>query len=271
AKETLRASGCATCHNHTLPLVAATAAARKGIAVNTEATAMIAKQLMGMMTPATEMLAEGSDAFPDMTVTSGYVVEAMASQTMPASDLTVAMVHNLLLKQTAEGRWVGWAPRPPIESGDIQATALTIRTLTLYPIPGRKAEIDERVRRGAAWLAKVQPATGEERIMKLLGLHWGGAPAAQVKEAARQLLAAQREDGGWAQLDLLESDAYATGKAMYALQQLRGSKSMPATAEPAIRKGAAYLKQTRQADGTWHVKTRAFPFQPLKDSGFPHG
>ncbi len=271
SKETLRSGGCATCHNHTLPLVAAAAASRKGVAVNAESVDMMMKQLMGMMMPAAEVLAEGSDAVPDMTIAGGYFVEAMAAQNMPANDLTASIVHSLLLKQTPEGRWVGWAPRPPLESGDVQATAMSIRSLTLYPIPGRKAEIDERVRRAAAWLAKIQPATGEERIMKLLGLHWAGAPAAQVKEAARQLVSAQREDGGWAQLDRLDADAYATGKAIYALAQLRGSKNLPATAGPATRKGVEFLKQTRQADGTWHVKTRAFPFQPLKDSGFPHG
>jgi hypothetical protein len=25
------------------------------------------------------------------------------------------------------------------------------------------------------------------------------------------------------------------------------------------------------ADGSWHVRSRSFPLQPLKESGFPHG
>jgi hypothetical protein len=28
---------------------------------------------------------------------------------------------------------------------------------------------------------------------------------------------------------------------------------------------------SREADGSWHVKTRAFGFQPYFESGFPHG
>jgi hypothetical protein len=37
------------------------------------------------------------------------------------------------------------------------------------------------------------------------------------------------------------------------------------------QRGVAYLLDTQETDGTWRVKTRAFPFQPLKESGFPHG
>jgi hypothetical protein len=33
----------------------------------------------------------------------------------------------------------------------------------------------------------------------------------------------------------------------------------------------AFLVRTQEADGSWHVKTRSFPFQPYFESGFPHG
>jgi len=35
--------------------------------------------------------------------------------------------------------------------------------------------------------------------------------------AAEQLISSRHADGGWAQLDTLASDAYATGQALYAL------------------------------------------------------
>jgi hypothetical protein len=31
------------------------------------------------------------------------------------------------------------------------------------------------------------------------------------------------------------------------------------------------LLKTQQADGTWRVKSRSFPFQPYFESGFPYG
>jgi hypothetical protein len=32
-----------------------------------------------------------------------------------------------------------------------------------------------------------------------------------------------------------------------------------------------FLLQAQLDDGSWHVKTRSFPFQPYFESGYPHG
>jgi N-acyl-D-amino-acid deacylase len=32
-----------------------------------------------------------------------------------------------------------------------------------------------------------------------------------------------------------------------------------------------YLMRTQEKDGSWHVRSRAFGFQPYFESGFPHG
>ena len=39
----------------------------------------------------------------------------------------------------------------------------------------------------------------------------------------------------------------------------------------AYRRGVDYLMRKQEADGSWHVRTRAFGFQPYFESGFPHG
>jgi hypothetical protein len=39
----------------------------------------------------------------------------------------------------------------------------------------------------------------------------------------------------------------------------------------AYRRGVAYLMNTQCPDGSWHVRSRAFGFQPYFESGFPHG
>jgi len=79
-------------------------------------------------------------------------------------------------------------------------------------------------------------------------------------------LAEQHADGGWSQLDSLPTDAYASGQALYALNQ-SGELDV---ADPAYQKGIAFLLRTQETDGSWHVKTRTFPFVPYIDSGFPH-
>jgi N-acyl-D-amino-acid deacylase len=64
----------------------------------------------------------------------------------------------------------------------------------------------------------------------------------------------------------LESDAYATGTALYVLLDT-GS----AAADEKIQRGIQYLLKTQLEDGSWHVKTRAKPVQVFFDNGDPHG
>lgn len=95
---------------------------------------------------------------------------------------------------------------------------------------------------------------------------WSGAER-ETRAAARALIMAQRPDGGWAQLPTLPSDAYATGSVLAALYE---SGRLTGSDAPSDR-AAAYLLKTQQPDGTWLVKTRAYPFQPLVESGSAHG
>jgi ankyrin repeat protein len=263
----MKKSGCASCHHHTLPLMTFASAKRHKIPVNTESEKKINAALMGMVKPMTPVLLEGSDVAPDLPVTGGYILEALAAQAYPADQITSAMVHNIALKQRADGRWAGWAPRPPLENGDIQATAYSIRAIRLYAMPGRSAELEDRIARAAQWLRNTRPVTTEDHIMRMLGLKWAGVRTSTVHKAAWALIRLQRKDGGWGQLPTLPSDAYATAKASYALREVAGHPA----GHLAARKGAQYLRDTQLADGSWRVQSRSFPFQPLTDSGFPHG
>jgi hypothetical protein len=103
--------------------------------------------------------------------------------------------------------------------------------------------------------------------MQLLGLTWSGAGSELLRKTARGLLAEQRPDGGWGQLTALESDAYATGQAMVALK----ASGVMGASEMAWQRAEAFLLRTQLEDGSWLVRTRTVPFQPYKESGFPHG
>jgi len=113
----------------------------------------------------------------------------------------------------------------------------------------------------------VKPENNEGRAYQILGLAWAGEPARKLQPLARALLAEQRDDGGWAQLPGTKSDAYATGQALYALRIGAGASVL----QPEVERGLRYLLTTQLEDGTWHVRRRAFPFQPTMNSGFPHG
>jgi hypothetical protein len=87
-----------------------------------------------------------------------------------------AMVYNIAGEQRSTGNWhIPGIARPPMEDGDFARTAVSLLCLSVYSIPGRKAEFDQRVARAAAWLKSASPRTTVDRIMQLLGLKWATA------------------------------------------------------------------------------------------------
>ena len=270
-------SGCVSCHNNTLPITAASLARDRGIQIDTQNERQQVNSMVGMTTSFREALLEGSYAVPDVQVSMPYVLMALNAEHRPADELTAAAIHGIATRQLTDGSWPSYINRAPLENGDIQATALSVRALELYGMPGRRAEWKHRIAEAREWLNKTSAnsdvaktsvaRTTEDKVMLVSGLVWSGASADAVSRAARNLISEQRPDGGWAQLPTLESDAYATGKALSALHE---SGTLEASDE-VYRRGVEYLLRTQEPDGTWKVRTRAFPFQPLKESGFPHG
>ena len=114
-------------------------------------------------------------------------------------------------------------------------------------------------------MAESKPEVPYERSFQVLGLVWSGADSGDVNRAAAEIRRMQREDGGWAQLDQLPSDAFATAVALYALEQA----GMPAQ-DATSRRAVEYLMRTQQPDGSWHVSSRAPKLQPYFQSGFPY-
>jgi hypothetical protein len=263
----VKVSGCVSCHNNTLPVMAASLARERGLKVDTQTERQQLKAIIGVTTPMREPLLEATYAVPDTQVSLPYILLAMHAEHSPADELTSAAVHGIAAKQLPDGSWPNYINRAPLENGAIQATALSVRAIQLYGMPGRSAEWKRRTADAREWLSKAVPKTTEDKVMLVSGLAWSGASPDVVNRAAQRLISEQRADGGWAQLATLESDAYATGKALVALHEAGVLK----TGDDVYRRGVEYLLKTQQEDGTWLVKTRAFPFQPLKESGFPHG
>src|SRR5262249_5919722 len=115
-------------------------------------------------------------------------------------------------------------------------------------------------------LTAAKPVTAEERNMRLLGLHWAGTDPSSLKPLAAEILAAQRPDGGWRQIDTLATDAYATGQSLYALAKAGGVSS----SDQAYQKGVSFLLRTQSENGSWRVTSRSPKFQAYFNSGFPH-
>jgi len=129
-----------------------------------------------------------------------------------------------------------------------------------------KNEVEQRVLKAEWWMKETKPIANEEKIFQLLGLTWCHADKDFIIQQAKKLMLSQHADGGWSQLDSLKTDAYATGQALYALHTCGAL----AINDAAYQRGVDFLLKTQKADGSWHVKTRSFPFVPFVDSGFPH-
>ena len=261
---TFTGGGCAACHAQPLTTIAATLATARGWRVERDDTA--SSQAVATLLASAQILLQGREGggSPD---TQLYTAMMMAAQNAPPSLATDALVHFLAGKQRQAGNWAGiGATRAPIQDGDFSRTAMGIRALATYGIPARRVEFAKRIERAAAWLASQTPRSTEDRIMQLLGLKWANADARAREARTRELMAAQRPDGGWAQTPYLISDAYATGQVLYTLREM----GVPAT-DPALQRGAMFLLRTQEEDGSWHVTSRAMKIQPYFESGFPHG
>lgn len=258
--------GCISCHQQELPLAAVSLARSRRIPVNEAAIPGQVRAIEGFLGAFAEQ--DWQTTFhPEPAIGNGYTALALHLKGEPASAFTDSMVHQMATIQAPDGHWAWNLPRPPIQAGDITATALAALGLKVYAPPGRRAEFAERVRRARDWLEQARPDSSEERSYQLLGLAWTGASGRKVRRVATDLIGEQRPDGGWAQLPGLSSDAYATSHALFALLN---SRAIPAR-HASVRQGVRFLLRTQLADGSWHVRRRAFPFQPPMDSAFPHG
>jgi len=262
----LKKAGCVSCHNNTLTAVTVAAARAAGFHVD-EAIAQHQLTTIGTYLDAWRERALQGVAIPGDADTVSYILAGLASEKYPATAATDAMAFVLKRQQASDGHWRVTAERPPIESNDIEVTALSMRALQVYAPAAERADYQQAVARAAAWLRQADPHSTEEHAFRVLGLAWSGAGKAMIDAAAHALVKGQRRDGGWAQTATLTSDAYATGEALVALAQTGAI----AVTSPAYKRGVAFLLKTQYGDGSWFVRSRALPLQPYFESGFPYG
>jgi len=258
----IRIGGCDSCHAQDLPSAAAAVAREKGLnapsipRLPANLHANTQERLMDLNT----VVLSGA-ALP-------WEVFDFGMNRVPRNAYIDSIVHYLRIMQTPAGNWnVLPNRRPPMNTGDFQNTALAIYAFRQYGRAVDAAENTKAILRATQWLERSQPSNQQDRAFRLLGLVWGSGNPRAVRAAAAELASKQRADGGWSQMETLESDAYATGQAMYALN-VAGKM---ATTDPVYQRGIAYLLRTQEPDGSWHVKSRSIWIQPYFESGFPHG
>jgi hypothetical protein len=257
---------CFTCHNQALPIMALTTARSRGIAID-------AQNLRRQIQFTAEFLAKDRTNYlagkgqGGQALTAGYALWTLEMGDWKSDETTDAVAGYLLKFQNDLDHWKPQTIRPPTEESLFTVSYVALRGLKAFGTTGQRERISQRTAQVRQWLLKTAPRDTEDRVFRLRALHGTEAPKEQLRGAVQELLKTQRADGGWAQLDKMDSDAYATGTALVALHQAGGV----ATADPAYRNGLRFLLAKQLDDGSWHVPTRSEPIQTYYESGYPHG
>jgi len=257
---------CFACHHQAIPIFAVTAARSRGISIKEEE---VRKHLRFIA----DFLGKNRDGYREgrgqggQADTAGYALWTLETGGWKPDETTAAVAEYLLRRHKDLDHWRSTSNRPPSEKSSFTTTYVALRSLQTFGTAEQKQRIDERIRVVRGWLEKTPATDNEDRVFRLWAMQRAGCEAGKVQAAARELIEKQREDGGWAQRDDMQSDAYATGSALAALHHAAGL----ATNDPIYQRGLKYLLATQAKDGTWHVHSRSKPFQTYFESGFPHG
>jgi ankyrin repeat protein len=260
-------AGCVSCHNNSLTAMMVAAVRKHGLPVNEEIAASQRKAIALYIDSWRERGLQGI-GIPGSQDTTSYILLGLAAENSPPDEATDALARYLKNVQAPDGHWrLSAIMRPPVESSDFQITAVSMRAIQVYAPKSRRAGYDNSVQRARSWLSKASPWSNEDRAFQLLGLSWAAGDKNIQQKAARDLIAQQRPDGGWAQLPWMASDAYATGQTLVALKECGALDA----GHEAYNRGIQFLLRTQMEDGSWYVKSRAVPIQPYFDAGFPYG
>jgi ankyrin repeat protein len=256
--------GCVACHHNLLGLMTVRTLKERNLPFDEKLNASELRVLAEDMASSRDQAMQGIVVPGGLFTTTGYILMGLGAAGHPADASTDALVRLLRRAQWPDGKWVS-PVRPPSEASMFTATAVAMRGIQLY---GNTRHAGDRaaIANASRWLRQAKPANTEDATFQLLGLTWARAPARERSAAVNALLAAQRADGGWSQLEYRDSDAYATGQVMVALQEAGVSAQ-----SPAYQRGVRYLLDTQLTDGSWLVRSRTLPTQIYFESGFPHG
>lgn len=203
----------------------------------------------------------------EVNTIDSWLLAGMAAHHESPSEATGAMAMVLARQQSPDGHWSFSVPRVPMQSSFFTFTALAVRALSVYGPKPHSAEMAQQISRAKKWLLNAPAQTSEDCASRILGLKWAGMKPNEMRKAIAGVRAFQHPDGGWSQLPNLQSDAYATGQALYALREAGGM----AVTDPVYKRGVQFLLRTQDDDGSWFVNKRAFPANNYFDAGFPHG
>lgn len=272
---------CFSCHHQTLPMLAMQQAARAGFPLDRAWLKSQADTTHRYFRDRIDGMDDG-DHVPGGAATTAFGFWALSLDERPSDQTTTAMVAYLLQIQGVarlsnrqpgsppkleDGRWQATCRRAPMQASTIGDTVLVLIGLEKYATPEQQPRVAHAREAAEKWLAQTPLKTQQDRVWRLWGLHHLGGVAANKKNVEAAILSAQRDDGGWAEDDDRQSDAYSSAQTLFMLCHTGTARD-----SVAARRARDYLLKTQLADGSWlvesHVKQKA---QPYFENGDPHG
>jgi hypothetical protein len=264
---------CFSCHHQATSLFGLAAARERGFSVDANVLEKQSQFTAEFFKTRTKDLRAGKGLGGGNT-SAVYGLLTLRTAGRGRDDITDAIVELLLKKQQKDGSWPATSERPPSQGSRFTNGALALEGLKRFAPPAdddcepneQRERIEQARKQGLAYLQSSKPQSTEDRVFRLWGLLAGGAGEGDIAKARDELRKQQRTDGGWAQLDDMKSDAYATGSSLVVLRMA----GVPGTDE-AYRRGVRYLVLTQHDSGGWIVTTRSKPIQQFFDNGDPGG
>lgn len=264
AREYPSHQSCFACHHQTLPLLAMKTARDAGVKFDQELFKDQQNFTRKSFNERKERLAKGEHV-GGRAATVSYGLWTLNLADDPKDDLGEAMTAYLLSVQQPNGSWKPPSNRPPLEVSSVSCTVLSAMGIRRFATEAQQEMVTEALTRAKAWLASASLDEQEDLNFALWAEKLLDGTEERRMALRDRVLAARRADGGWSQIPTINSDSYATGQTLYVLLE-----SGLAADEAAVREGVAFLLETQENDGSWHVVTRSKPIQPWFDNGDPH-
>lgn len=242
---------CASCHHLPFMVWVQRDARARGFAIDEKGYQEAVEHLLAAdnragIVPKPEQEERAGNAYSLMAVFTTLAFREGGREPEPAAqEILQKAVEHLLAEQEADGSWKAFAGRPPFR--ELQETSTLIAAYAIGPEPAGAAAADSARSKVRQWLA----ASAQEKSQQ--GLNLRILIDHERQASLEELLKRQNADGGWSQAKEMESDALATGQALYALAS-RGGLGID---HPAIIKGRDFLLATQQPDGSWKMTSRS--------------
>lgn len=256
---------CSTCHHGTMTVWALSEAKSQGYDIAPETLTDTVKWTKDRLLDKIDLPRDTRPGWSMVNTPALYL--SLMALSLPKQDAVSAdelkrIAGHLLKHQEADGSWA-WSSAPaknrppPVFESDEVATLLGYLALgpQVPADPKEKSAVRDARQKAAAWLAKTTPTdTTQSAALWLLVKVQAKEPAKTLQAALDQFLGRQNKDGGWGQLKGADSDAYATGQALYVLS-LAGVKHD----RDEVRCAVKFLVDTQKENGSWPMTRRGHP------------